>query len=292
MSDKFFHTPVLMREVIDGLAIVPGGRYIDATVGGGGHGWEIVKLGGVLLGIDADPDALEFARQKFETESKTENWKLVQGNFRDIEKIAQKTGFTQVNGILFDLGVSSFQLDNPQKGFSYKDPETPIDLRLDSSQGQTGADLLNGLSESELEDIFIRFGEERLSKAIAGKIVKARSKNPINKAGDLILIIDKLVSDKKQIPGVLSRIFQALRIAVNDELSALKTALSACQKLLIPGGRLVVISFHSLEDRIVKQFMKSNAFEIITKKPITASYKEVMANRRARSAKLRIAQKI
>ena len=262
------HIPVLLNQVIAGLQVAAGKRYIDATFGGGGHAREIERRGGKVLGIDTDPDT-----------------DAVHGNFRDIKKIAQENGFSKVSGILFDLGVSSHQLDTPERGFSYRFTNAPLDLRMDQSKGETAAQLINRLPESELYDIFVRYAEEELARPIAHAIYRARAVKPIETTGDLVKIIGNR-------PGVLSRIFQALRIAVNDEFGALKEGLAGAEELLEQEGRLVVLTFHSLEDRIVKKFLERSGFRRITKKPIVATQEEKELNPRARSAKLRIGEKL
>lgn len=272
-----YHTPVMIAEVIDGLNIEIGKRYIDATVGGGGHTDEITKRGGTVLGIDVDADAIREVGKK-----NIPNLRLVQGNFWKIETIAKENGFDQVDGILFDLGVSSHQIDTPVRGFSYRS-EGPLDLRLNQNEGETASQLINRLSENELYEIIATFGEENNARAIARDIVRARSIKKIERTSQLAGII----KDKK----AQARVFQALRIVVNDELGALKSGLIGAQKLLKPGGRLVVISFHSLEDRIVKEFLKNSSWDIITKKPMRPSSYEADTNPRAKSAKLRIASR-
>ncbi len=262
-----YHTPVMVKEVVEGLQVVPGKRFIDATYGGGGHTQAIRAMGGAVLGIDTDPDAHAD----------------VLGNFRDIEKIAKEKGFTDVDGILFDLGVSSHQLDTPQRGFSYRFGDAPLDLRLNQREGQRAAELLQKVTEQELYEILATFGEEEHSRAIASAIVRARRVSPVVTTGDLLQFVDTRSA---------SRVFQALRIAVNDELNALKEGLNGAKTLLKPGGRLAVISFHSLEDRIVKRFLRTDAWKLITKKPIVAIDEEVTVNKRAHSAKLRIAEKL
>jgi 16S rRNA (cytosine1402-N4)-methyltransferase len=280
-----FHTPVFLKEVIEGLKVKEGGKYIDATIGGGGHGVEIVKRGGKLLGIDADSDALEFAKEKLEV-------KLIHRNFRDIEQIAKTNGFEKVDGILFDLGVSSHQLDTPARGFSYRFPDAPLDMRLSDTTSVTASDIVNTYSEEELYEIFARFGEEQLARPLAHALVGARHMKAIVTTGDLINVISRLVSDQNHLSATLSRIFQAIRIVVNDELGALKAGLAGAAHILQPGGRIAVISFHSLEDRIVKQFLQGASWTAVTKRPMVASDDEVARNPRARSAKLRIGERL
>jgi len=272
------HISVMRQEAIDALHVQKGEKYIDATVGGGGHAVEIVKKGGIVLGIDTDPTAVGIAREK--------NLNVVQGNFRDIEAIAIREGFTNVKGILFDLGVSSMQLDTPKRGFSYRFTDAPLDLRMNQLQGETAAQLVNRVSDEELYDIFSTYGEEQLARVIAHAVCSTRTVKKIETVGDLVAVIGEGNY------ATLSRIFQALRIAVNDEIETLKIGLEGAQKLLAPGGKLVVISFHSLEDRIVKRFLReSDEWKVITKHPIVPTSIESEANRRSRSAKLRIAIK-
>jgi 16S rRNA (cytosine1402-N4)-methyltransferase len=260
------HIPVLLNEAVAGLKVAPGKRFIDATYGGGGHAREIERLGGRVLGIDTDPDT-----------------KAIHGNFRDIEEIAKKNGFVTVDGILFDLGVSSHQLDTPERGFSYRFADAPLDLRLNQHEGMTAAQYLKNVSEDQLYETLATYSEEEHSRAIAHAIILARRVSDIKTTGDLLNIVGR-----KSAP----RIFQALRIVVNDEIGVLKKGLEGAKKLLIPGGRLVVISFHSLEDRMVKLFMREDGWKVITKKPITPDARELMENKRSRSAKLRIAERV
>lgn len=269
-----YHTPVMIAEVIDSLNIEIGKRYVDATVGGGGHTDEITKRGGMVLGIDVDADAIREVGKK-----NIPNLRLVQGNFWQIETIAKENGFDQVDGILFDLGVSSHQIDTPARGFSYRS-EGPLDLRLNQNKGETASQLINRLSENELYEIIATFAEENNARSIARDIVRARSIKKFKTTNELAIII----SNKH----ALARVFQALRITVNDELVSLKKGLLGAQRLLKPGGRLVVISFHSLEDRIVKEFFRNGPWKIVTKKPIRARSEELARNPRSKSAKLRV----
>lgn len=296
-----YHAPVLVAQVIELLQIQPGKKYIDGTLGGGGHTWEILKRGGVVLGIDVDPEALDFVRQKSEIPASPEgrrnskfekNLRIVQGNFRNVEAIAKREGFERVDGILFDLGVSSHQLDTPARGFSYRFGSAPLDLRLNQQAGVSAGEYIQKASERELYEVFSTFGEEERAGTISSAIVRARSVTPVRSAGDLIRIVDTVGIPRPELTGVLSRIFQALRIAVNDELEALKEGIRGAQRLLVPGGRLAIISFHSLEDRVVKQMMRTESWEAVMKKPITSTQEEVERNNRARSAKLRVAEKL
>ncbi len=291
-----FHVSVLLQETIDFLRIKPGKKYVDATVGGGGHGFEILRQGGVLLGIDQDLDAIEFVTRRWKVESrrwnkKEEDLTLVRGNFNEIGKIARENGFEKVSGILFDLGVSSHQFDTAERGFSFA-KEGPLDMRMDKDIAVSAKDLLNGLTEKELEELFIKLGEERFAKKIAHSIVLARSEKEIGTTQVLAEIVKQSVYRSAYDIHPATRVFQALRIAVNDELNALKEALPQAMDLLEDRGRVAVISFHSLEDRIVKQTFKAFAMHgsgsIVTKKPVVPTEYEVSGNPRSRSAKLRV----
>lgn len=261
------HTPVLVDEVLHGLDVREGKRYIDATFGFGGHSREIAKRGGVVLGIDVDPD----------TEAN-------HGNFRDIETIAKENGFDTVDGVLFDLGVSSNQLDTPERGFSFRYPDAPLDFRMDPSQGIPASEYIRRLSEEELYEILAKFGEEERAGPIAHAICRTRSVNSIKTTGDLARVIGGSMKTK-------ARVFQAIRIAVNDELEALKEGLAGAVRLLTIGGRLAVVSYHSLEDRIVKREIERLGLRPINKRPMTPRANEIQENHRSRSAKLRIAVK-
>lgn len=280
-----FHTPVMVAEALDGLDVQEGKRYIDATVGGGGHSIEIVKRGGIVLGIDQDPEAVEFAKQHIKG-------KIVQGNFRDIEKIAQENGFDEADGILFDLGVSSHQIDTPERGFSFRYPDAPLDLRMDPGQGIPVSEKIRHLSREELYEIFAKYGEEKLARSIADAFVRARCIKALTNVGDAVRIVESIVKGRSARISTLARVFQALRIVVNDELVALKEGILGGGRLLTSGGRMVVLSYHSLEDRIVKQAMMRPPLLAVIKKSVVASREELTNNSRGRSAKLRIAEKI
>lgn len=286
------HISVLKDEAITALSIIAGNKYIDATVGAGGHTAEIVKQGGIVLGIDQDDNALHLANERLTKEEATGHWQLIHGNFRNIARIAEEHGFTGIDGILFDLGVSSMQLDAPDRGISYRFTDAPLDGRMDTSGGDTAAQLVNRMTESELYDIFSNFGEEQLARPISHALVRARSVSPISTVGDIVKVIADIVPNEIERYGVLSRVFQGLRIAVNDELGSLKAGLEGAKQVLAPGGKLVVISFHSLEDRIVKLFMKKGGWQILTNHPIRPTEEEAGANKRSRSAKLRVAIKM
>jgi len=289
------HTPVLIQEAIDALNVTQGNTYIDATTGAGGHGLEIVKRGGVLLGIDQDENALDIARDRLEREGNTlvskGAWKLVHGNFRNIETIAREQKFINVSGILFDLGVSSMQLDTPERGFSYRFTDAPLDMRLDQSGGDTAAQLVNRKGSEELYDIFSTYGEEQLARKLSDAVCRARAVKPIVTVRDLIEAVKTVAPNERTRYGVLSRVFQGLRIAVNDELGSLRDGLKGAYNVLKPEGKLVVISFHSLEDRIVKQYMRQDIWESVSKHPVRPSEGEIDENKRSRSAKMRVAVK-
>lgn len=279
------------------LKVRKGEKYIDATVGFGGHGWEIVRRGGHLLGIDRDKESIDLLRQKWKVKSgkleREGSWRLEKGNFADLEKIAKKHNFTEVAGILFDLGLSSWQIEESGRGLSFRRGE-PLDMRMDRSRGITAADLLNLSTQAELYEIFSKFAEEQHSGRIAQAVVSTR---PIKTTSQLRSVVEKTVrgSAKTKIKRV-TKIFQALRIAVNKELENLSLALPPALDLLQPQGRLLVISFHSLEDRKVKQFFKkcteNQVGKLVTKKAIRPSREEIESNKKSAAAKLRVLEKL
>lgn len=297
---KYFHKSVLLREVSEYLQVKSGKKYIDATLGAGGHTESILRQGGTVLSVDLDKEAIESARQKFGNEPRL---KIVQGNFRDLEKIAHSQDFRGVSGIIFDLGVSSYQLEKAERGFSFQNVG-PLDMRMDQSEtsGQIKAsDFINLAGKDELYEIFTKLGEEHRARAISDAIIRARRIKAILTTEDLAQVVEGSFGFKSGQPdivraGILKRVFQALRIFVNSELENLELGLQGAISILGSGGRVLVISFHSLEDRIVKQsflaFEKQGLGKIITKKPITPSLVELKENRRARSAKLRVFEKI
>ncbi len=302
------HIPVLLNEAIEALAVHPGGRYIDSTLGAGGHAMAILKRsspGGQLLGIDADPEAIQaaWARLKAYRDSAL----LINENFVNLEAICLKYDFFPVHGILFDLGLSSLQLNSDGRGFSFQH-DAPLDMRLNPSQEITAADIVNTYSESELAQLIKTYGEESYSRQIARHIIPAR---PIKTTLHLVQVIEQAVGGRRGRIHPATRTFQALRIAVNQELEHLETALKQAINLLGFGGRLVVISYHSLEDRLVKQIMQQESkdcicpsdtpvcvcghtacLRLINKRVITPSATEVQLNPRSRSAKLRAAERI
>ena len=303
---NFSHIPVLLSEAIDGLAIDESGIYIDGTAGGGSHSEAILKRlkSGKLVSIDQDPDAIEFLKKKL---SPYKNSILVQDNFSNMDKIVKGLSIDAVNGILLDIGVSSHQFDTPGRGFSYR-YDAPLDMRM-SQEGKSAADLVNGLSWQELAKIISTYSEEKFAKNIALAIVKERENSPIKTTGHLSEVIKSAIPAKFKRDGghPARKTFQALRIAVNNELDVLTTGLDAAFSILKPGGRLAVITFHSLEDRLVKKKMaawcegctcppefpicvchKKPQAKLINKKVIEASPREVNENPRSRSAKLSV----
>lgn len=312
MSIDCAHKPVLLDECIEALSIRPDGVYVDGTLGRAGHSSEIAKrlgTGGCLVGIDRDSDAIEAGNKRLgEYKDKV---KLYHGNFRDMAYILDELGISGADGILLDLGVSSPQLDEAERGFSYME-DAPLDMRMDRSCGMTAAELVNTAAEEELARILFEYGEERYSRRIAGNIVRYREKKRIETTLELVGIIKSAMPSsalrEKQHPA--KRSFQALRIAVNDELGALTQVLENAVGCLNVGGRLAIITFHSLEDRLVKKSFKQMAnpctcppelpmcvcgkktmIDIVTGKPIVPTPEELERNPRARSAKLRVAVK-
>lgn len=290
-----YHTSVLLKETIELLNIKPGEKYIDATLGGGGHYFAIWEKGGIVLGIDLDQEALDYVREKIKNQKTKNNEPVtIKGNFKDIDKIAKDQGFGEVSGIIFDLGVSAHQLDVAKRGFSFQ-KEGPLDMRMDQDLNVQAKDLVNVLTERELSDLFLNFGEEKFARGIVKNIILSRKVKPIETTTELSGIIDQSVPGNKKIEAE-ARIFQALRIAINNELENIEIALSKAFNLLKKEGRIAVISFHSLEDRIVKkQFVKwkeESKGIILTKKPIVPGLEEIERNSKSRSAKLRVLEKL
>lgn len=285
-SQHFSHTPVLAADVLETLAPKPGQVMVDGTLGGAGHTRLLLAAGATVYGIDQDPFALERARA-----AAIPGLHVLEGNYRDMRELLAGVGVQQVDGVLLDIGVSSFQLDDSARGFSYH-TDAPLDMRMAQS-GESAADVVNSYPEQELAAIIYEFGEERHSRRIARGIVQARSRTRIDSTVQLAEIIKRAYPGFSKGIHPARRTFQALRIQVNDELGALRDGLSAAEQLLKPGGRLAVISFHSLEDRIVKRFLLgSQTLKPLTKRPIVASEDEQAQNPRARSAKLRGAEKL
>jgi 16S rRNA (cytosine1402-N4)-methyltransferase len=290
------HIPVLQREIIDYLNPKPNENFIDCTIGEAGHTLAILERTepeGKVLGIDQDPELIKNLKLK------TKNFKnriiLVQGNFRNLVEIAKREKFKSVSGILFDLGMSSWHLEESGRGFSFLKNE-PLDMRYSLQNPLRAEKIVNYWSERELERIFREFGEEKFSQKIAKEIVKKRKLNSIKTTSQLVKIIAEVVPKRYKFSRIhfATRTFQALRIAVNDELNNLKEVLPQTLEILKAEGRVVVISFHSLEDRIVKNFFKEKVLilKILTKKPVTPTQKEIKINPRSRSSKLRVAQKL
>lgn len=305
------HTPVLLPEILEGLRIQPGQLMIDGTLGGGGHTAAFLAHSdpsGRVLGIDADPAAIRRNHQRFAAEIANGRLTLAQGNFGDITELAHTHGFTTVNAILLDLGVSSFQLETPERGFSFAH-DGPLDMRFDPLQGLSAAQLVNTWPEHEIADVIYQYGEERQSRRIARYLVQHR---PFTTTGELAAAVERACGGRRgQRIHPATRTFQALRIAVNEELTQLEQVLPQCLDLLAPTGRLAVLTFHSLEDRLVKHWMQKEGstfvrdetipqggyerrptLTILTRKPMTATDAELTHNPRSRSAKLRIAEKI
>jgi 16S rRNA (cytosine1402-N4)-methyltransferase len=312
-SGATVHVPVMPAEALFWLAPRPGGRYVDGTLGGAGHTALILQESapdGRVLAIDADERALERARERLSEAIASGRLLLTHGNFARLGELVHAAGFVSVDGVLLDLGLSSDQLADRSRGFSFA-TDAPLDMRFDTSRGQSAADLVNLLDERELADVLFRYGEERRSRQIARRIVEARARAPITRTTELARIVASVVHGR---PGGIhpaTRSFQALRIATNDELTSLEQALPAALEIMRPGGRIAVISFQSLEDRIVKHFFQAEErgcvcppelpvcvcgraprLRILTRHPITASETETAANPRARSAKLRVAERL
>lgn len=295
-NNQMLHKPVMVDEVLEFLNLAllkKHGRYIDATLGTGGHTLAIIEVEGQVLGIEVDKKMLEVAKKRLAGMSAA---KLINANFKDIDEIAEKAGYTNVDGIVFDLGVSNLHLKSQQRGFSFEKESTLLDMRLDpDTQGVTGADLLNSLRRDQLEELFEVVMEKNEAKKLTKEVLNKREEESIKTVGDFLEIIKKAkIAGGKLNPA--TKPFLALRMAVNSELENLKLALPKAFGLLKKKGRLVVISFHSGEDALVKRFFKEMQTEglakILTKKPIQPSDKEIKENPRARSAKLRCLERL
>lgn len=312
---EFKHITVLLNEAVDGLNIKPDGTYVDCTLGGGGHsGLILSKLSGngKLYSFDQDITAINFNKDKFKEENEPGKINFIKSNFRNISEELNKRNISGVDGILYDLGVSSPQFDNADRGFSYN-YDAPLDMRMDQSQSLTARDVVNDWSYEQLVRIFFRYGEEKFAKSIARRIEKVRQQTPIETTGQLVDLIKEAIPAKARRKGghPAKKTFQAIRIAVNDELGALEESLEQALDLLNPGGRISVITFQSLEDRLVKVMFKQKTslpelppglpvipdsqkveYKLITRKPIVPSEDEIIHNNRAHSAKLRIIEKL
>lgn len=290
-----YHIPVLLNEVLDYLNIQPCKWYVDCNLGGGGHSSAILERGGKVLGIDLDLDAISEVEENQKSNIKNQNLIVVQSNFAKIKEVVQEKQITP-SGVLFDLGVSTHQLEEASRGFSFN-KDASLDMRMDQNFGASAKDLVNGLYENELANLFWEYGEEYQSKRIAKRIIEARSVKPIETTNELAeIIVGAHHRTKGDRLHPATRVFQALRIAVNDEMNNLKEALPASFEVLEKGGRLVVISFHSLEDRIVKNYFKeleeSGLAKILTDKVVTPTEEEIEKNPRSRSGKLRAVEKL
>ena len=305
-----YHIPVLYYETLDNLVINPDGVYIDCTLGGGSHSEGILERlsdKGLLISIDQDSNAIEYSKKRLEKFGP--KWKVFKGNFENIDTIAYMAGVDKVDGILMDIGVSSKQLDDPERGFSYR-YDVKLDMRMNTEQKISAYDVVNTYSEEQLSKIIFEYGEERYARKIAKLIVEERKSFPIEKTSDLIALIKRAYPERSS-KHPAKKTFQAIRIEVNRELEVLENAISKAVELLKVGGRLAIITFHSLEDRIVKNKFKDLAtackcpkdipicvcggvkkFEIITKKPIIPIDDELKNNNRAHSSKLRILERI
>ena len=310
---EFNHVSVLLREAVDGLNIKPDGIYVDGTLGGGGHSLEIAKQltkGGHLYGIDRDMDAIEAAGERLKEYS--DRFTAVHGNFYNAAEILDELGVEKIDGFILDLGVSSHQLDEADRGFSYMQ-DAPLDMRMDREAPYSAYNVVNEKSEKELNDIIFKYGEEKWAKRIAQFIVAERAEKPIETTGELVEVIKKAVPKgaRRDGPHPAKRTFQAIRIEVNGELAILDKAVDSMTDKLNEGGRMCIITFHSLEDRIIKNAMRRHENpctcppefpvcvcgkvqdgKVITRKPIIPSDEELEVNPRARSAKLRIMERV
>lgn len=307
MSGAAQHVTVLLKEAVDALQVKPDGIYVDATFGRGGHSREILRRlgpGGRLIAFDRDPEAIEAARMIADT-----RFTAVHAGFSELKDRLRAQGVEQVNGVLLDLGVSSPQLEGAARGFSFR-MEGPLDMRMDTTRGRTAADWLAEVDERELTEVIADYGEERFAKQVARAIVAARARGPIRDTRQLAKIVAEAVPTREPGQDPATRTFQAIRIFINQELEELSLVLPQCVEVLAPGGRLVVISFHSLEDRIVKRFLKREArpdtlppklpvraYELprprlaLVGKPVRPGAEEIKANPRARSAVMRVAER-
>jgi 16S rRNA (cytosine1402-N4)-methyltransferase len=308
------HEPVLLKQILENINAKNSGKFVDATVGGGGHLRAILESNNsnLGLGIDLDQTSLDKLREEFIQNGLSQRVKLAQGSYKDIDKILSEVGWEKVDGILLDLGFSSLQLDDPERGFSFVN-DGPLDMRYDQTAKLTADEVVNSYYPSDLEKVIIEYGEEKLARRITGKIIEARKISPIKSTTQLATIIKTAVPLPIRFKASenVRRVFQAIRIEVNSELNNLRTALPKMVAALNPKGRLAVISFHSLEDRIVKEFFvseskncicppefptcicdKASTIRVLTRKPIVATEEEIETNSRSKPAKLRVIEKI
>lgn len=311
---EFNHYSVLLNETIENLNIKPDGIYVDGTLGGGGHAYQVASRlseKGRLIGIDQDADAIAAAGERLKEFG--EKITIIRSNYANMKEELHRIGVEKVDGIVLDLGVSSFQLDTPERGFTYRDENAPLDMRMDDRQSLTAKDIVNGYSEMDLYRIIRDYGEDKFAKNIAKHIVQERAKKPIETTGELTEIIRASIPMKVQVTGghPAKRTFQAIRIELNKELEVLQNNLDDMIDLLNPGGRICIITFHSLEDRIVKTNFKRNENpctcpsdfpvcvcgkkskgKVVTRKPILPSVEELEVNSRSKSAKLRVFERV
>ncbi|MCI6065496.1 16S rRNA (cytosine(1402)-N(4))-methyltransferase RsmH [bacterium] len=311
---EFHHYSVLLNETIENLNIKPDGIYVDGTLGGGGHAYQVASRlseKGRLIGIDQDADAIAAAGERLKEFG--DKITIIRSNYANMKEELHRIGVEKVDGIVLDLGVSSFQLDTPERGFTYRDENAPLDMRMDDRQSLTAKDIVNGYSEMDLYRIIRDYGEDKFAKNIAKHIVQERAKKPLETTGELTEIIRASIPMKVQVTGghPAKRTFQAIRIELNKELEVLQNNLDDMIDLLNPGGRICIITFHSLEDRIVKTNFKRNENpctcpsdfpvcvcgkkskgKVVTRKPILPSEEELEVNSRSKSAKLRVFERV
>ena len=307
----FYHTPVMLDEVISGLAIKPRGVYFDGTVGGGGHSFAILESDPTvrLIGTDRDGEAIEAASERLKPFEG--RFQLYKSDYRKYSEILKRAGADRLDGVLLDLGISSHQIDDEERGFSYRKASAPLDMRMDRQSDFTAEDVVNEYAEEKLFRILRDYGEERFAGAIASNIVKRRETSRITTCGELASIVEESIPLKFRSPACARQTFQAIRIEVNGELTGLRECIKGLVRHLKPGGRICILTFHSLEDRIVKETFrelqtpctcppqfpvcvcgKKKELELVNKKPVTASAEEMQENSRSKCAKLRIACKI